>query len=155
MERAREIHQSLTTLGLRIAFRSKIETPSREPIDCLLLDTTGELRFWFAVATVVFMGKSLTTIGGQNPVEPILAHKPVVFGPHMENFAALSRALLARKAAIQVDDASSLVAAITQLLRDPEARSQIVARAHEVLAPHEGATRRTAELVLAAKSLAR
>ncbi|MGZ4982900.1 MAG: 3-deoxy-D-manno-octulosonic acid transferase [Chthoniobacterales bacterium] len=118
------------------------------------MDTTGELRFWYAVATVVFMGKSLTAVGGQNPVEPILAHKPVIFGPHMENFAALSRALLARNAAIQLSDADALAPAIDKLLRDPETRRKLVERAHEVLAPHEGATRRTAELMLARESAA-
>ena len=59
--------------------------------DCMLLDTTGELQRWYGIATVVFVGKSLTAHGGQNPVEPILAGKPVVFGPHMENFATLAK----------------------------------------------------------------
>ena len=86
----------------------KPATRDRSPPDCVLLDTTGELQNWYAVATIVFVGKSLTARGGQNPVEPILAGKPVLFGPHMENFSALAQALVANEAAIQIADPDSL-----------------------------------------------
>jgi 3-deoxy-D-manno-octulosonic-acid transferase len=115
--------------------------------DCVLLDTTGELQRWYHIATVVFVGKSLTAHGGQNPVEPILAGKPVVFGPHMENFGMLSRTLVSRKAAIQVRDADSLERAIVELLQDTEARQRLVQNAREVLSAHQGATERAAALV--------
>ena len=72
--------------------------------DCLLVDTTGELRDWYSVATIVFMGKSLAAHGGQNPVEAIVANRPVIFGPHMENFAALARTLVAAGGALQPND---------------------------------------------------
>ncbi len=78
------------------------------PPDCILLDSTGELQNWYAVATIVFVGKSLTAHGGQNPVEPILAGKPVLFGPHMENFSTLAQALIANNAAVQIQDPNSL-----------------------------------------------
>ena len=94
VERTPEIAARLQQRGLRVALRSAAETETGAEPDCLLLDTTGELRMWYAVATVVFIGKSLTAHGGQNPVEPILAGKPVVFGPHMENFSALAQSLL-------------------------------------------------------------
>jgi 3-deoxy-D-manno-octulosonic-acid transferase len=117
------------------------------PVDCLLLDSTGELRNWYIVATVVFMGKSLTAHGGQNPVEPILVGKPVVFGPHMENFAILAKALVSKKGAIQVGDADSLERAIVELLRHSEARDRLVQNAREVLSVHQGATARAAALI--------
>ena len=116
--------------------------------DSLLLDTTGELRDWQAVATIVFVGKSLTARGGQNPVEAILAGKPVLFGPHMENFSSLAGALIANNAAIQVPDSNSLLEKIAWLLRDRETASRMVANAQTVLARHSGATRRTAKLVM-------
>ena len=78
--------------------------------DCLLIDTTGELRDWYAIATVVFIGKSLTAHGGQNPVEPIVAGKPVIFGPYMENFSGLTQSLVRHTGAIQVNDAGVLAA---------------------------------------------
>jgi 3-deoxy-D-manno-octulosonic-acid transferase len=93
------------------------------------------------------MGKSLTARGGQNPVEPIMAGKPVVFGPHMENFATLAKALVSKTGAIQVRDADSLEPAIVDLLRDSEARRRLVQRAREVLSEHQGATARAAALI--------
>jgi 3-deoxy-D-manno-octulosonic-acid transferase len=149
VERTREITSALQALGLRVGLRSAAdEHPTAEP-DCLLLDTTGELRNWYAVATAVFIGKSLSTTGGQNPVEPILAGKPVVFGPHMENFAALADALRRADAAIEIRDPDELAESVAELLRSVERRAELVANALQVLAQHRGATQRTAELLLA------
>jgi 3-deoxy-D-manno-octulosonic-acid transferase len=92
----------------------------------------------------VFVGKSLTAHGGQNPVEPIIAGKPVVFGPHMENFATLAKALVLKKGAIQVGDMDSLELTIAELLRDGDARQRLVQSAREVLNEHQGATARAA-----------
>lgn len=148
VERAAEIRGRLTRLGLSVSLRSEAGTAPTAPPDCVLLDSTGELQNWYAVATIVFVGKSLTAHGGQNPVEPILAGKPVLFGPHMENFSALAQALVANEAAIQIHDPNSLQEKIARLLRDREAASRLVANAHAVLARHSGATSRTATLLL-------
>ena len=145
VERAPEIASSLEEMGLTVARRSH---PSSGVADCMLLDTTGELRSWYLHATVVFMGKSLMAHGGQNPVEPILAGKPVIFGPHMENFAALARSLLLHGAAIQVETAEALQQKVAELLRDEWARAALVENAQRVLAQHRGATARTAALLM-------
>src|SRR2546423_4282754 len=104
VERAGEIRRLLERLGLKVGLRSEAGAAGHPPPDCILLDTTGELQHWYAVATIVFVGKSLTSRGGQNPVEPILAGKPGVFGPHMENFSALAQAPVADKGRGQVCD---------------------------------------------------
>jgi 3-deoxy-D-manno-octulosonic-acid transferase len=148
VERVADIRARLTRLGLSVSLRSEAGTAPTAPPDCVLLDSTGELQNWYAVATIVFVGKSLTAHGGQNPVEPILAGKPVLFGPHMENFSTLAQALIASAAAIQVHDPNSLEEKITWLLRDREAASRLVANARAVLARHNGATSRTAALVM-------
>jgi 3-deoxy-D-manno-octulosonic-acid transferase len=148
VERLREIRAQLEALGLRVALANEARAGrGRNDADCVLLDTTGELERWYSIARVVFMGKSLTAHGGQNPVEPILAGKPVVFGPHMENFATLAEVLVSKKGAIQVRDGDSLEQAIVELLLDSELRQQLVQNAHEVLATHQGATARAAMLV--------
>jgi 3-deoxy-D-manno-octulosonic-acid transferase len=149
VERARELERTLTQLGLRVALRSQSDTVN-DDFDCLLLDTTGELRNWYAIATVVFIGKSLLAHGGQNPAEVILAGKPVVFGPHMENFSVFARWLVERSAAVQVHSANELHQATVDLLRDAKARERLVANAQNVLATHTGATARTARLILGA-----
>jgi 3-deoxy-D-manno-octulosonic-acid transferase len=154
VERAGEIRRRLEQLSLRVSLRSEAGGARNSPPDCLLLDTTGELQHWYAVATIVFIGKSLTARGGQNPVEPILAGKPVLFGPHMENFSTLAEALITNKAAVQVRDSNSLQQQIAWLLRDRDAALRLVANAQSVLARHSGATARTAKLVLTLKSAA-
>jgi 3-deoxy-D-manno-octulosonic-acid transferase len=155
VERVAEIRPTLEQLGLAVSQRS--ERPARRvpAIDCLLLDSTGELRDWYATATVVFVGKSLTANGGQNPVEPILAGKPVIFGPHMENFAVLASALVEARGAVQVADAQALRTVVAELLREPAARAELVANAHRVIATHRGATERTAELLRNLRSTAK
>jgi 3-deoxy-D-manno-octulosonic-acid transferase len=155
VERVGEIRTRLTRLGLDVSLRSEAGTVRTSPPDCILLDSTGELPNWYAVATIVFVGKSLAARGGQNPVEPILAGKPVLFGPHMENFSALAQALVANEAAVQVHDPNSLHEKIAWLLRDREAALRLVANAQAVLARHSGATGRTAMLVTNLKSTAR
>ncbi len=145
VERTAEIRQRLVASGWNVGRRS--EKPSGNALDILLIDTTGELRDWYACADVVFIGKSLCGHGGQNPVEAILAGRPVLFGPHMENFAELRRALATKGGAIEVTDADSLTLAARRLLQDPARRTDIVARANEALAPHRGATARTAALI--------
>ncbi|MEY2506816.1 MAG: 3-deoxy-D-manno-octulosonic-acid transferase [Verrucomicrobiota bacterium] len=148
VERVGEIRTRLERLGLNVCLRNEAGNKCPAQPDCLLLDTTGELQHWYAVATIVFVGKSLTARGGQNPVEPILAGKPVLFGPHMENFSALAQALIVNKAAVQVRDPNSLQEQIAWLLRDREAAFKLVANALEVLARHTGATERTAAIVM-------
>jgi 3-deoxy-D-manno-octulosonic-acid transferase len=152
VERSADIRAALERAELRVSLRSAGEPGAP---DCLLLDTTGELRHWYAVATVVFVGKSLTAHGGQNPVEPILAGKPVVFGPHMQNFASLAASLLEANGATEVADAETLAARTAELLRDADRRRQLVENAERVLAHHRGATQRTAELLLQLRAAAK
>jgi 3-deoxy-D-manno-octulosonic-acid transferase len=147
VERAAEVRAVLEQLGLCIAMRTQLSTADRT-LDCLLLDSTGELRNWYPVATVAFIGKSLTVHGGQNPVEPILAGVPVIFGPNMENFSGLALTLVARGGAMEVNSPSDLQSAIVDLLNDSRLREALVANASAVLREHAGATARTAGLVL-------
>jgi 3-deoxy-D-manno-octulosonic-acid transferase len=146
-ERIAEIKRELEGMGFQTALRSQL--PAQDPfLDCLLIDSTGELRHWYGVATVAFIGKSLLASGGQNPAEAILAGKPVLFGPHMENFSALAAGLISRKAAVQISSATELRRAMTQLLANPEEREEMVSNAREVLEAHRGATARTAQLIV-------
>jgi len=149
VERLREIRAQLKALSLNVRLTSEAASDDETKPDCLLLDATGELQFWYGIATVVFVGKSLTAHGGQNPVEPIVAGKPVIFGPHMENFATLAQTLVAKNGAIQVLDVEQLERAAEKLLRNNEARRLLVQSAEAVLTQHRGATARTAQLIVA------
>jgi 3-deoxy-D-manno-octulosonic-acid transferase len=145
VERTTEILSRLGNRGFLVARRT--QNPSGPPPDILLVDTTGELRDWYACADVVFIGKSLVGRGGQNPVEAVLAGRPVVFGPHMENFAALTRELLAVGGAISVRDSRELGHAMSKLLADPASRTAMARLSTKALERHRGAAARTADLV--------
>jgi 3-deoxy-D-manno-octulosonic-acid transferase len=147
VERVREIRAQLEALPLRVRLASEAANHSEAEVDCVLLDTTGELRRWYSIATVVFIGKSISAHGGQNPVEPIMAGRPVVFGPHMENFVTLAGTLISKEGAIQVHDVESLERTIENLMGDTEARQRLVRNAREVLDQHRGATARAAALI--------
>ena len=147
VERLREIRAKLDALPLHVRLASEAADHAEANPECVLLDRTGELQRWYGIATVVFMGKSLTAHGGQNPVEPIIVGKPVIFGPHMENFATLAKTLVSKDGAIQIHDIDSLERAVDKLLCDDEARKQVVQNAREVLNQHRGATARAAAFI--------
>ena len=145
VERAPEICADLETLGLRVALRTASPDPAAPFADVLLLDTTGELRAWYALATLAFIGKSLCAVGGQNPAEAIAAGAPVFFGPHMENFGEITSQLLAARSAAQGHDASELESICARLLADAPERQRMVEAGRRCLTIHRGAALRTAE----------
>jgi 3-deoxy-D-manno-octulosonic-acid transferase len=100
---------------------------------------------------VVFVGKSLAAHGGQNPVEPVLAGKPVVFGPHMENFAAIVGRWREAGAAVQVRDAAELRTQVADLLERPARRDELAGLARKIVDAHRGATRRTVNVLLSSQ----
>jgi 3-deoxy-D-manno-octulosonic-acid transferase len=155
VERTTDILRDLAPLGLRVIRRSELtplpisdESSSKSPrCDILLVDTTGELRDWYELATVVFIGKSLETLGGQNPAEPAALGKPVVTGPHMENFAGVMQLLISHEAVVQVPDTATLRQELLALLAAAPRRVELGARAREALRLHHGATARVAFLL--------
>jgi 3-deoxy-D-manno-octulosonic-acid transferase len=148
VERVDQIQRTLQAMSFTVRRRSQWETHSQDRPDCVLLDTTGELALWYRIASIAFVGKSLTAHGGQNPVEPIVARVPVMFGPNMENFEPLASQLVAHHGAVVVRSENELEQTAGDLLRDVDARARLIASAEEVLAQHRGATRRTAELLV-------
>jgi 3-deoxy-D-manno-octulosonic-acid transferase len=145
-ERAPEIEDLLRKESLPFTRRSN---PLFSPdTAALLVDSTGELRDWYETAAVVVIGKSFRGVGGQNPVEPFLARKPVVCGPHMENFRFLVEELVAENGIKQLTSDQDLIPALDQLLADPSAANRMIKRAETVLAQHDGANARTARLIL-------
>jgi 3-deoxy-D-manno-octulosonic-acid transferase len=149
VERTPEIVELLETYAVPWTLRSKPEFAPGTAI--LVVDSTGELRGWYTAADVVVIGKSFHGIGGQNPVEPIQALRPVIAGPHMENFATLMRELVAAGGLRQLSYAEQLPAAVADLLDHPDQAAAMVERAGSVLAFHRGATVRIAASILAAR----
>lgn len=150
-ERTKDVMRELESSGVKFICRTDIEKiapPPAEKPDCLLVNTTGELKFFYEHAAVVFVGKSLTAEGGQNPIEPAALGKPVVFGPNMQNFATVARAFLAANAVLQVPDAAALETALADLLSNEPRRTELGQRARRVVEENLGATDRTVQLIL-------
>ncbi len=144
-ERAPLIQKQLQAAGFIVSRRSVLEVMHPE---ILLVDVTGELRAWQQLATVVVVGKSFLSKGGQNPVEALAAGKPVFFGPHMENFAPLVRQLLAARGAVQVADFMELERRLADVLQNPAEASRLASAGAGAVRVHEGATARTASALL-------
>jgi 3-deoxy-D-manno-octulosonic-acid transferase len=149
-ERAKEAGQELASRAIPFVYRSDVtgEKPlAPGQLECLLVNSTGELKFFYEQAALVFVGKSLTAEGGQNPMEPAAMGKAMVFGPNMQNFKAVVASFLADQAAIQVPDAAGLEQAIADLLADDQRRTEMGARALQVVRQNLGATNRTVQLI--------
>src|SRR5688572_33257683 len=94
-------------------------------------------------STVIFVGKRPTAEGWQNPIEPGALGKAMIFGPNMQNFDAIAKALVEKDGAMQVSNADQLEAAIAKLLGSPERREALGKNAVRVVRENSGAIERT------------
>jgi 3-deoxy-D-manno-octulosonic-acid transferase len=150
-ERSREVGRELDAHGVKFAYRSEITAKYQRnsgELQCLVVNTTGELRYFYEHATVIFVGKSLTAAGGQNPIEPGALAKPMVFGPNMQNFAEVVRNFVAQDGAVQVQNAAELESALAKLLSDPARRVQLGQNALKVVRSNLGAIERTVDMIV-------
>lgn len=149
VERRAEITAELASLGLAPALRIDAAAHVDASAPVFIIDTTGELAAWQHLATLVVVGKSFLAEGGQNPAEAALAQKPVLFGPHMENFTPLVELLLKKKGAQQVGHFDELTTACCALLQDAAKASHMGQAGHRALQAHQGATQRSVERLFA------
>ena len=98
----------------------------------------------------MFVGKSLTAEGGQNPIEPAALGKAVLFGPNMQNFPQIVPQFVERKAAIQVPDAAALERSLAEVLADPGLRARLGERARAVVDENQGGIEKTVAMIVAA-----
>ncbi len=113
--------------------------------DVILLDTMGELMPLYSLGTLVFVGGSLVPVGGHNPLEPLFFKKCTFFGPHMFNFAEISRSLIEVGGAIQVSGKEDLSSQLRRFLQDELGREQAGEKGYQFLRKHQGATERMFE----------
>jgi 3-deoxy-D-manno-octulosonic-acid transferase len=112
----------------------------------MILDTIGELARAYRLATLVFVGGSFTSRGGQNILEPAAQGRPVLFGPRMENFRDSVQVLLGR-GGIQVADAEQLQRVVTELLARPEVLDDLGTLALQSVRQVSGASQRNVDLI--------
>ncbi|TVR96152.1 MAG: 3-deoxy-D-manno-octulosonic acid transferase [Rhodospirillales bacterium] len=122
-ERGDAVVRDLRGAGLVVAQRSRGE-PVTDGTDVYVADTVGELGVFYRLAPVAFIGKSLSGVGGQNPLEAAQLGSVVVYGPQMGNFVDISAQLSAAGASITVDDEEGLAATVLRLLTDATERTR-------------------------------
>jgi 3-deoxy-D-manno-octulosonic-acid transferase len=128
-EKAAAMRATLEARGLAVARRSAGEVVAPET-RVYLADTLGELGLFYRAGMAAVIGGSFVPHGGQNPLEPALLGKPVVLGPHMDNFAAVAEALLAAGGARRAADGAALALALAELAEtDAAARAGAAALA--------------------------
>ncbi|MBA3003647.1 MAG: 3-deoxy-D-manno-octulosonic acid transferase [Desulfurivibrio sp.] len=123
--------------GLLAFRRSSSETGTGS---VLILDTLGELSAVYNLCDVAFVGGSLVDQRGHNPLEPAVHGKPVLFGPFMEDFAEISRDLLAVEGGVQIRNEEELCDCLSLLLGDPARRERTGRKAQGLIASRRGVT---------------
>lgn len=145
-ERFDSVAQLVRQQGLGLARRSKQEAIAADT-QVYLADTMGELLMLFGVADVAFVGGSLVPVGGHNLLEPAGWGKPVLTGPHLHNFTAISNLLDDAGALTPVDNADALAIALQGLFRHPERRQSQGQAAAAVVEANRGALEKGLQLI--------
>jgi 3-deoxy-D-manno-octulosonic-acid transferase len=144
-ERFPLVPQLVEAAGFRCLRRSALDPAAWRDGEVLLLDTLGELAQVYALASVVFVGGSLVPSGGHNILEPAVAGKAVVVGPHMENFQEIADQFRSESAIVQVSSPDELAREVSALLLDDERRRGLGERARQLVGRNRGAVSRTAD----------
>lgn len=151
-ERFDEVAQLIVQRGYACLRRSTgapvVPAGVTEPRPVFLGDTMGELRKFYALATVVLVGRSLVPMGGSDVMEAAGLGKPILVGPHTDNFAEAVNLLLAEGGCRRANSADALAAVVSDLLRHPDRRRQMGQAGRAAIISRRGATARIVERIL-------
>jgi 3-deoxy-D-manno-octulosonic-acid transferase len=146
-ERFAEVERLARDAGFSTVRRSDLPIDAEPRADVVILDTLGELAQLYQVATAVFVGGSLVDNGGHNILEPAIFGKPIVFGPHMQNFKEIAAAFLQNGAAVQVQSDRELEEVMLSLVTDPVRRARHGAAARALVEANRGAKDKTLTVI--------
>ena len=113
----------------------------------ILGDTMGDLRKFYSLATIIFVGRSLVPMGGSDMAEAAALGKPIIFGPHAFNFKQTVDALLADNGAIMVNDKQELFEMMQKCLNEPDFARTTAQNGREVIRKNQGATQKTIDQI--------
>jgi 3-deoxy-D-manno-octulosonic-acid transferase len=142
-ERFGEIPALVEAAGFRCLRRTALDLQERRDSAVVLLDTLGELAQAYSLATVAFVGGSLVPRGGHNILEAAVAGKPVVVGPHMENFQEIADVFRSEGAFVQVGGPEDLGREVAALITDDVRRRALGERARNLIERNRGAQQRS------------
>jgi 3-deoxy-D-manno-octulosonic-acid transferase len=148
-ERFKDVEKMLESTNITFLKRSVLSAHSSKPDNIqgalVLLDSVGELSAIYGIATIAIIGKSFRGYGGQNPLEPAFWGKPIVCGPHMENFPVIKN-FYEEGASVQVSE-DELYATLKEMLMAPEKTQEIGSRAKQLYRSNTGAVDRSIEII--------
>ena len=144
VERAGDIKRLVTDKGSKAVLKTQIPMKG-EPYEVLILDTIGELERIYGIAKISFVGGSLIPVGGHNLLEPASFGRPVLFGPHTDNFVLMSQLLVEAGGGRRVRDGEDLFETMKGLLSDPEQSNRMGRKAKKFVETSRGALERVME----------
>ncbi|HEX5242035.1 MAG TPA: glycosyltransferase, partial [Tepidisphaeraceae bacterium] len=164
-ERFDEVAELIAARGYQVIRRSKVRNgaasagPAEGGTPAVILgDTMGELRAFYSLADVVFVGRTLVDLGssqhGSDMIEPAALGKPVIVGPYTGNFTEVMNrfreagAIIEIRPDAQTTASTALQEAIAQLLASPARRNELGQKAQEVVRANQGATARNVDAIL-------
>jgi 3-deoxy-D-manno-octulosonic-acid transferase len=142
-ERFEYVENLIRSLGLKYVLR----TDKKNIEQVMLLNTIGELKIFYSLCDVAFVGGSLVNIGGHNIIEPAIFEKPVIFGPYMQNFKDIADSFLIEGAALQVSE-KTIFEKLHILLENEEIRKSIGRSAKNIVLRNAGSLDRTLNFIL-------
>jgi 3-deoxy-D-manno-octulosonic-acid transferase len=114
-----------------------------------ILDTIGQLMYFYAIADIVFVGGSLVKNGGHNILEPASLGKPILFGRHMFNFRDIADMFVKNNAGIMVNDPQELEIELKKILEDKLKIIELGNASRKVILENQGATAKNTEAITA------
>jgi 3-deoxy-D-manno-octulosonic-acid transferase len=123
--------------------KSRIENRESRIQSVILGDTMGDLRKFYSLATIIFVGRSLVPLGSSDMIEAAALGKCTIFGPSTYNFQQTVDALLAENGSIMVKDKQDLLETIQKCLSEPDFTEKIARNGQQVIKKNQGATKKT------------
>ncbi|MHC4748166.1 MAG: 3-deoxy-D-manno-octulosonic acid transferase, partial [Planctomycetota bacterium] len=145
-ERFDEVAQLIKDAGFDFVRFSSIKNtdarcPDKTPV--ILGDTMGDLRKFYSLSTIIFVGRSLVPMGGSDMMEAAALGKPTIFGPHAFNFRHTVDALLKDEGAVLVKDQQDLLQTMQKCLTETDFAQKIAKNGRQVIKKNQGATQKT------------
>ena len=152
-ERFDEVARLIENHNFKLLRYSKVKTgqyqPTPDDADAVILgDTMGDLRKFYSLAEVIFVGRSLVPVGGSDMIEAAALAKPVVVGPFTDNFIEAVKLLVTAAALEVVTDGKQLAQVTQNLLQDKNAAAQLGKNAQQVIVENQGATEKTVNEII-------
>jgi len=140
-----EVFALLEAADLRVHRTTTTAPPDWNQLDVILVDEMGQLMDWYRKATICIVGGTFGAVGGHNPLEPLQAKKPMVFGPSQGNAQQLFQEIRQEEVGLSLPEGSHLWEAIDGLLRSPHTLSAMTKKAEAFIGQRQGASEKTLE----------